>query len=464
MISPFPKSSDLCALGVSTLARMIVNREISPVELTEAVLMRIDGLQPQLNAFITVCHDEALAAAKMAEDDLMSGNNRGALHGIPFSVKDLTLTKGVRTTMGSPLYKDFVPDNDAIPVARMKAAGGILIGKTTTPAFGHKPLTEGILFGRTNNPFDHALTCGGSSGGSAVAVATGQGPISLGTDGGGSVRIPAACCGVVGLKPTLGVIPNIHVPDLFGSNSVIGPMGRTVKDVTIAFEAIAGADKRDPYGQSPQQQQPFSIKGLRVGWLPKFGNKHVDLATMEAAEKATYSLEKMGATVKKTALDFAALETSFLVILQSALCARLDQAMHERHEDIDPSLALTVEAGRLHSAVDLQRANADRSSAFQAVQALFEEFDILMSPTLACPPLYAEQDPHGQVKINGQEAGLIRGAWYPYTFGFNLTGHPAIAIPTGVAGNGTIPMSVQIAGPWNSEQLLLSVAQLLEQS
>lgn len=465
MTSYFPKDDELTGMSVARLSRLLHDGQVSPVELMRATLARIDQLKSPLNAFITICHEQAMLEARTAETELKAGLSRGALHGIPFSVKDLTHTAGVRTTMGSPLFEDFVPNDDAVPVARLKSAGAILVGKTTTPAFGHKPLTDGILFGQTLNPYDADSTCGGSSGGAAVAVATGQGTIALGTDGGGSVRIPAACCGVVGLKATLGVIPHVHNADLFGASSYIGPMGRCVDDVAMTFNVIAGADKRDPFGQQKiTLDQHRDIKSLRIGWMPKVGTQYVNSNCESAAKSAVDILAALGAQVEQTSIDFVTLEHAFLIILQSALCAKLDSHMRSTPRKVDPSLAQTIEQGRRWSAAELHWANSERSKTFLAVQKQFENFDVLISPTLACPPISINQDPHQHIMINGKDAGLIRAGWYPYTYGANLTGHPAITVPTKNKSEHGIPLSVHIIGPWYSECLLLQIAQEIENS
>ncbi len=465
MTPPFPDPDDLAGLSLSRLGPLLRDKEISPVDLMDAVFRRIESLQPELNAFITLCPDAALEGARQAETEILAGRYQGPLHGIPFSVKDLTLTAGVRTTMGSKLFETLVPDSDAVAVERLKAAGALLIGKTTTPAFGHKPLTEGLLFGRTLSPFDPGRTCGGSSGGAAVALASGQGPLALGSDGGGSIRIPAACCGVVGLKATLGVIPNLQPPDLFGANSYVGPMARSVTDTALAFEVLAGFDARDPFGlgRAPEAQNG-ARDALKIGWLPRVGNRLVDGECLAAAEAALHHLEDRGAVIEEAQIDFVALEKAFLIILQSLLCARLDGDLRERPECFEESLAKTVEAGRRWTAADLQRANAERSRTFSAVQALFQRFDVLVSPTLAAPPLPAAQDPHAHIFINGQDAGRIRAGWYPYTYAFNLTGHPALAVPFGKTATSGLPLSVQLVGPWHSESRLLRLGQVLEEA
>ncbi len=452
-------SGDLPAASATELAARLRAKEISPVELVEQTLSRIEALQPSLNAFITVSADEARAAARTAEGEILDGQWRGPLHGMPYAAKDLILTKGVRTTMGSRLHAQFIPDKDAVAVARLKERGAILVGKTTTPEFGHKPLTEAPLFGRTINPFDAKATCGGSSGGSAVAVASHQVPLALGTDGGGSIRIPAACCGIVGLKATLGVVPHLDLADLFSANAYIGPMARSVGDTRLLFDAIKGFDRRDPYGQHgvlPASDGHPLTSGLRIGWMATVGNRVSDPECIEAARAGLAALSAGGAIVEPVEIDFAALEDAFLVILQSALRARLIEQYEAHPEMFDASLAHTIELGAEWSATDLQQANKARSACFGEVQALFERLDILASPTLAAPPLSAEQDAHGPVMIGGREAGRIRGAWYPYTYPFNLTGHPALTVPAGTTASG-LPLALQLVGPWYAEALLFNL-------
>jgi aspartyl-tRNA(Asn)/glutamyl-tRNA(Gln) amidotransferase subunit A len=449
-----------------TLARLVRHREVSPVEVVEAVLARIEALQPTVNAFVTVTADEALAAARRAVAAVAAGDALGPLHGVPFSAKDLLSTRGVRTTMGSPLFADHVPDEDAVPVRRLREAGAILVGKTTTPEFGHKPLTDSPLFGITRNPWDLSRTAGGSSGGAAAAVATGQGPLALGTDGGGSIRIPAACCGIVGLKPTLGRVPHVHQADLFASTSYIGPMTRTVADAAACLHAIAGFDPGDPW--SRPETRPLAPpdtglepRGLRVGWMPRVGNRLVDPETLAACEAVVRWLEGEGAHVETVEPDLASFEPIFLTFLQAGLAARIGARLAAFEGAVTPSLRESVERGAGWTGADYAQALAQRTTVFRRVQALLARFDVLVSPTLSRPALPADHDPFQPIAIDGEVAGSIRGAWYPYTWPFNLSGHPALSLPCGWSSDG-LPIGLQIAGRWNADRRVLALAAHVE--
>ena len=240
-------SQDLCFLSATELRARIIRKDVSPVEITRAVLKRAERLQLELNCFITLCNEEAMAQAQAAERKIMVGEPLGLLHGIPVTVKDIVNTRGVRTTFGALPYKDNVPDQDAVAVARLRAEGAVLIGKTTTPEFGSKCLTNSPLFGRTRNAWDAGRSSGGSSGGAAVAVASGIAPLAIATDGGGSTRIPAACNGVVGLKQSNGVIPHSQVQDAFGNQTYVTPTTRSVADTALMMQALAGEDASDPW-------------------------------------------------------------------------------------------------------------------------------------------------------------------------------------------------------------------------
>jgi len=454
--------TDIADLSATELNAAIRAKRISPVETVEAALARIEERR-DLNAFMAVCADRARTEAKVAERLVATGRPLPPLHGIPFSVKDLTNTEGVTTTQGSALFADHVPTADAVSVARMRAAGAILIGKTTTPEFGHKPTTEGPFFGLTLNPWNKDHTCGASSGGAAVAVAVRMGPIALGSDGGGSIRIPAACCGVVGLKATLGAIPNLQAPDLFGANSYVGPMARDIADTRLQFDVLVGPDGRDPYGQVPA----FPRRSLREGEAPRIafllrcGNvldPEVEASVVEAMRKA----EELGMKVEPIELDLVSLEPAFLVFLRSTLLARLGGHAERTPEKLDPTLIATIDAGRNYSAANFCEAQFARTACFAKVQDILSRFDLIASPTLSAPALRLGYDPLGRVEIAGRDAGTIRGAWYPYTYPFNLTGHPALSMPCGLSRNG-LPIGLQLVGRWHEDGYLLDVAANLEE-
>lgn len=457
----------LCFTPATELAAMIAAKAVSPVDVTEAVLRRIEAAQPHLNAFITVCGERALAEAQAAEARVAAGGDLPPLLGVPFSAKDLLNSAGVATTFGSKVLSGNMPDSDGLAIARMRAAGAILIGKTTTPEFGHKPMTEAPLFGRTCNAWSAAHTSGGSSGGAAVAAASGLAPLALGTDGGGSTRIPAACNGVVGVKATLGVVPHDQAADAFANLAYIGPISRTVADAVLAMSVLAGSDPVDPYSQSlPDMNwsaEPLPLRGLRIGLFERLGNEAVDPAVLAALHDMAAALREQGATVTPIEQEFANTEPHWLVITHSIWASRFRE-MIARHCDImDPTLKAQTAMGETHSAVALQDAARARTALFRQVQGWFAGHDFVLMPTLARTAVSIDQDALGQVTINGAPAGSLRGAWYPYTHPFNMTGHPAVTLPAGFDDAG-LPLAVQLVGPWHADDGLLRLAAALEQA
>jgi aspartyl-tRNA(Asn)/glutamyl-tRNA(Gln) amidotransferase subunit A len=289
-----------------------------------------------------------------------------------------------------------------------------------------------------------------------------MGRLALGWDGGGSMRFPAACCGVVGLKATLGVVPHVQVPDLFGANSYVGPMARDVADVRLMFEAIRGPDRGDPYGQgvAPVVRRLGAAERPRLALLMRCGNR-LDPEVEAAVATAMRRAEGFGWIVEPIELDFVALEQHFLVILRSMLLARLGAQAEREPGKLDPTLLATIEAGRGYSAADLCEAQFARSASFRSVQEVLARFDAIASPTLSAPALPVGLDPAGTVRIAGEDAGTIRGAWYPYTYPFNLTGHPALSLPAGLSSEG-LPIGLQLVGRWHDEDFLLDLAGRLE--
>jgi aspartyl-tRNA(Asn)/glutamyl-tRNA(Gln) amidotransferase subunit A len=294
---------DIAFASAAELAVQIRKRTVSPVEVMRDTLERIERSQPTLNAFITIAGDMAMAAARDAEAAVMQGAQLGTLHGVPVAVKDLIPTAGIRTTWGSLIFKDHVPDHDSVAVARLKQAGAIVVGKTTTPEFGQQCLTRAPLFGRTRNAWHADRSSGGSSGGSAVAVAAGLVPIAVATDGGGSTRIPAACNGIVGFKQGLGVVPQEYAQDGFGNISYVTPMTRTVLDTALMLDAMAGVDLRDPLSTGRLKPdflaaaQSGDLRDLRIAWRDRLGNAAVAAEMLSACQSALAAFSELGAEV-----------------------------------------------------------------------------------------------------------------------------------------------------------------------
>jgi aspartyl-tRNA(Asn)/glutamyl-tRNA(Gln) amidotransferase subunit A len=465
-IVPREKLQNLVDLDVVHLSELIRKRQISPVEVVRSTLDHIHAEQPRLNAFITIADESALDAARVAEREICAGQWRGPLHGVPFHAKDLMATANLRTTRGSLYFSDFVPDADCLSVARMKEVGAILIGKTTTPEFGFKLVTEAPLFGRTTNPANAALTCGGSSGGAAAALASGQGRLALATDGGGSIRVPAACCGVVGLKPSPGIMPSLEDENLFGTITHAGPLAPTVREVALILGACARWHIEDPYGQAePALDEDLdSLPGLRVGWLPLVGDHRLDDDCRRSAARAVEILEARGAAIELVEADFLQFEPGMQIMLESRMASRLGQLARDSVE-LDPLLRSTIESGLKRTAVELYNANAQRGRCFRLVQSLFERCDVLIMPTLAFPPLSVDAFHEDFVLLGGTTVPhrqLMR-EWCPHVFVFNLTGHPVLSIPV-LPGRHGIAVSVQLAGPWFSELKLLRIAGIIERA
>ncbi|HXC26786.1 MAG TPA: amidase [Stellaceae bacterium] len=462
--------SDFAFASAVELADLVARRVVSPVELVEDALGRIEKSQPKLNAFITICAEEARAAAWEAEAAVMLGEPLGPLHGVPFAVKDLVNTAGVKTTFGSVALAENVPTADSAAVARLKTAGAILIGKTTTPEFGHKCFTEAPLFGRTANPWDLTRTCGGSSGGAAVAAAAGLAPIGIATDGGGSSRIPAACCGVVGFKQTLGLVPHDLTPDGFGNQSHITPMTRTVMDSALMLQAMAGADRCDPHSLGLTKpdfvaaaQPEGDLAGVRIAWRPLLGNDKLSGEVRTACEAALIVFEELGAIVTPVDDYFRTTEPIWLVLTQSFWNARFRRYVGQYGNRMSETLTRQMDTGAAHSAVALQEAMFERTRVFREIESWFADYDLVVTPTLSRTALPIEHDFFAPIEIDGETADTVRKSWYPYTLPFNLSGNPAVTLPCGFGADG-LPIGVQLVGPHMGDARLLRAAALYEQA
>jgi aspartyl-tRNA(Asn)/glutamyl-tRNA(Gln) amidotransferase subunit A len=463
-------SSDLCFLSATELRARIIRKEVSPVEITRAVIARAEKLQVELNCFITLCGDEAIAQAQAAERQVIAGEPLGLLHGIPLTIKDIVNTKGVRTTFGAVPYRDNVPTEDAVAAARLRRAGAILIGKTTTPEFGSKCLTDSPLFGRTRNAWSAARTSGGSSGGAAVAVASGIAPLAVATDGGGSTRIPAACNGVVGLKQSNGVIPHSQVQDAFGNQTYVTPTTRTVADTALIMQAMAGEDASDPWSIGVPVSDFIDaavphgdLRGRRVLYCVSPPGKPVAADVAAGFRKSLERLAGLGAELEEFSGESFDVEPIWRAINHTVWRTRFAPLAEKHRDELSEAFLKQLALASNVSAVAYQEAMFERTALFRRVQSLFARADWLAMPTLTRTALPIDQDLFGSIEIDGQSFDNLRPHWFPWTMPFNMTGHPAVSLPCGFDRDG-LPIGIQLVGRFRADSELLHVAALFEAS
>ena len=407
-------------------------------------------------------------AARAAEAAVMQGAPLGPLHGVPVAVKDLIPTADIRTTWGSLIFKDHVPDHDAAAVARLKQAGAIVVGKTTTPEFGQQCLTQAPLFGRTRNAWRADRSSGGSSGGSAVAVAAGLVPIAVATDGGGSTRIPAACNGVVGFKQGLGVVPQEYAQDGFGNISYITPMTRTVLDTALMLDAMAGTDLRDPLTTGTAEGR-FRCRGA---WWRSEGTAHrlaraaratraVATDVLTACEAALAAFGELGAEVSELTAPFENPEAVWFVNNGAYRMAQFGHHLKQHRAIMCPTFVRQMDRVANYSAAELYDAIFQRTRLYRQVQAWFDTCDIVAMPTLSRSAVPIDQDFFGPIEIDNQLVENIRASWYPYTMPFNLTGNPAVSLPCGFDAAG-MPLAIQLIARPGEDAGLLRVAAAFE--
>ncbi len=456
-------ANDLGWLSAIDLAGLIRKKAVSPVEVVDTVLERIERLNPRLNAFCTVTAEEAREAASAAEVAVMTDSPLGPLHGVPVSVKDLVFTRRVLTAAGSRLFVDHVPEEDAVVVERLKEAGAILVGKTNTPEFGHKAVTDSPLFGITRNPWNTELTPGGSSGGAGVAVAAGMAPLAVGTDGGGSIRIPAAFCGIYGLKPSYGRVPQYPTFRGWQGVGVTGPMTRTVRDAALLLDVMAGPDDRDRYslpsdtGGSYLSACDARIEGLSVAWSPDLGHARVDPEVADVCGRAAERFESLGCHVEVVSPSWEDPEEIFRVMAAAETYAAWGHAMAEGADRLDRSFVALLRFGGTISIESYLRAVHRRDDFWGEVQRFLARFDLLITPTVAVPPFPVGKP--GLKEINGQPTTPL--GWIPFTFPFNLTGQPAATVPVGFTPSG-LPVGLQIVGRRHGERAVLAASAAFE--
>jgi amidase len=456
---------DLCFTPAADLVRLYRARRASPLEVVQAVLARIDAVNPEVNAYVTLAREEALRAARRATTALRRGATLSPLHGVPVSIKDLAPTRGIRTTWGSAIFEHHVPDADALPVERLRAAGAIVLGKTNTPEFGAGGNTFNAVFGATRNPWNPALTCGGSSGGAAVALATGMGPLAHGTDLGGSLRTPAAFCGVVGFRTTPGLVPTYPRDLAWDTLSVTGPMARTVGDTALMLSVMAGPDDRAPLsydvdvGTFLAAVRRPAIRGWRVAWTPDLdGLIPVDGEVARVAEGATRVFRALGARVTADAPAFAELNEVVLGTRGLSMVALHADRLPRWRDRMQPGLVWNIEQGLALSAREIARAERLRTVLWERVRRFMERYDLLVLPTAAVKPFPVEQ-PY-PTEIDGKPLENYT-QWFFLTYAISVTGLPVVSVPAGFTADG-LPVGIQIVGRRRQEAAVLRAAAAFE--
>lgn len=454
--------TDPAFLSARELIALYRNRSLSPVEATAAALAAIERHNGQLNAYCLVDAEGALKAARASEARWQRGEPLGLVDGVPSSVKDLLVTDGWPTLRGSKLVDpNRTWNEDAPSVARLREQGAVLLGKTTTPEFGWKGVTDSPLTGITRNPWNTATTPGGSSGGAAVAAAMGMGALHLGTDGGGSVRIPASFTGIVGLKASFGRVP-AHPLSPFGTLANIGPMTRSVGDAALMLSVISRPDPRDCYVlpiERPDYHETLNgnIAGWRIAYAPSLCGEAVDAEVAAAVAEAARAFEHLGARVEEVAPPLPSSLATYQTLWFGGAAFLMDQLGVTTSDRMDPGLAEIVAAGRRFTLMDHLAATKARENLSVAMNHFHQRYDLLLTPTMPIPAFEAGRDvPEGSGMAQWSE-------WSPFTYPFNLTRQPAISLPCGFTKAG-LPIGLQIVGPLYNDRAILNAANAYEQN
>lgn len=454
---------DLVALDAPALRRLIGNRQLSPVELMDACLARIDTLNPYVNAMAAMDVDAARRAAVQAEADVLRGAPLGLLHGLPVGVKDLEATAGLLTTHGSPLFRDAVPAADNLLVSRLRAQGGIVVGKTNVPELGAGANTRNPVWGATGNPFDPNLNAGGSSGGSAAALACDMLPVCTGSDTGGSLRIPAALCGVVGLRPSPGLVPSPRKLLGWTPISVVGPMGRTVAEARLQLAATAGVDAGDPLSYpvdalSLGQATPIDLSNLRVGWTEDFGICDVDDDIRRTFRAKLDAMRSLFRSCDEITERFDDAHEAFDAIRAESFVAGLKEAYERDPASLGPNTRTNYELGARMTLADCAWAQSAQTRLMRRFQALYRDVDVILAPTTPISP-FAWTSLYPPLVAGQAQANYYR--WLALTYVVTLFTNPALTLPCGRDEAG-MPFGLQIVGPFRGDKLTLDIAESLE--
>ena len=449
--------------SATEVLNLIRSKDLTPLELMEHTISRIEKTDPVLNAFTNCYFEQALQKAREMTEALSKGEKPGPLCGLPIGVKDLEDVEGMITSFGSVPFKDNMAAHDSTQVSRLKAAGAIVVGKTNTPEHGFTGFTKNRIFGTTRNPWNLEKTPGGSSGGSAAAVAGGMIPVATGSDAGGSIRIPAAYSGCFGLKPSAGRIPwgpasILNMNDI----SVLGPLTRTVEDAALYLDCVAGYHPSDPKsiphpGISYVQCLDQLPKGLKIAFSPSLGFARVQKDVMTQVEKAVKTFEDMGHIVEMVETDFFDPAEGWSVFGNMDMYAQIREAMSKNRDNMGRMLVKTLEAVKSLSLDNIAEANVIRSEFNRVLMELFRRYDLLLTPTVPTEAFNAEGPP--PMEINGEPIQILEAVAFSYPF--NLSGNPAASVPAGLSDNG-LPTGLQIVGPKYREDLVLQAARAYE--
>jgi amidase len=459
-------STEVCDLSAVEQAGLLRRREISARELLSAHLTRIEAGNKQVNAIVTLVAEQAMDEAVLADKRLVAGQPVGALHGLVAAHKDTHNTAGIRTTFGSPLLRDNVPDADELVISRMKEAGAITVGKTNVPEFGGGSHTFNPLFGATRNPYNLERSAGGSSGGAAAALATGMASIADGSDMGGSLRNPASFCNVVGLRPSPGRVPSYPNLAAWSTMLVQGPMGRTVEDVALLLSVQAGDDPRSPIalggdGSEYTASLERDLTGLRVAWSPDLGGAvPVDSAVTDTLAPQVKVFESLGCVVEETCPDFSGAEEVFRTLRAWQFELQLGSLLDTAPDRLKSSLVWNIEEGRRLTGSDLGRAERLHTELYHRMRLFFEDYDVLLLPVSQVVPF--EVDTEYPLEINGiQQQSYLD--WMRSAYFVSAAGNPALSVPGGFTPDG-LPVGLQIVGRHRGETELLQVGHAFEKA
>ncbi|MEM7042168.1 MAG: amidase family protein [Pseudomonadota bacterium] len=453
----------LCDRSAVELRNMIAEKEVSPVELLASCIERIEEVNGSVNAMVATCFERAETEAKAAEAAVLGGDDLGSLHGLPIGIKDLVLTEGVRTTFGSPQFADLVPEADARQVQAVRQAGGVVIGKTNTPEFGAGANTVNPVYGVTGNPFDPEKTCAGSSGGSAVALATGMVPLATGSDMGGSLRNPAAYCGIVGMRPSPGWVPDETRQLGWLSIGVQGPMARSVDDLALLYQAMAANDPRDPLSGPLDLEALHPLSDIDLGDVKVAVSEDLGFAPIDNDIRVTFKavidkLQSAFASVRQVDPPLEGADEAFEVNRALSFVAAHKPTYDENPDILGPNIVANVEQGLLMSLADVGRAMASHTAIYKRFVAFMEDYDVLICPAMSVPPF-----PHGQLypaEINGEPLRTYFH-WLALAYGLTLTCHPVVCLPAGLDNTG-MPFGIQICGKRGGDARVLAISRALE--